>query len=158
MSDTATAQRPTILIVEDDDNLRNIVGFRLEKAGYHIIDVDDGQKALEHLRKADLVLLNLGLPRISGLDIIRHMRSSGIYTPILVISGNQDMFDEVEKYDIVEIIPKPFDMPYLLDRVEKALKLNHKLEVLEQKAVSLTSTIDSALMALQVNGFIGHGI
>src|SRR5215475_11310924 len=109
------APAPTVLIVEDDDGNRLLLRRFLENEGYRIIEADDGPSAL-HLLGAppDLVVLDLGLPGLDGLDVLgRARRNSGI--PILVLTGRDQVPSKLDAFaaGADDYMVKPFSLPEL---------------------------------------------
>ena len=86
----------TILVVDDDPAIRQVVGFALAKAGFHIVEAADGLEALVVFgREAPvLVILDINMPELSGTDVCRRIRSSSS-TPIVFVSSNDDEIDRV---------------------------------------------------------------
>lgn len=125
------ASRPRILIIEDERDLTDVLSYNLQREGYDPIVAHDGQ---EGLRKAqtilpDLVILDLMLPTMSGLDICRELRS-GERTreiPILILTAKAEETDQVVGFSMGadDYVPKPFSVKVLLSRI-KALQRRHE--------------------------------
>jgi two-component system KDP operon response regulator KdpE len=114
-----------VLIVEDDGPTRQVLGRELAAAGYRTIEAEDGRTALERFaaRRPDLVLLDLGLPDVDGLQVIGAIRREAA-TPIVILSGR---FEEREKVDALErgaddYVTKPFGVAELRARIRVALR------------------------------------
>jgi two-component system KDP operon response regulator KdpE len=105
---------PTLLLVEDDDATRAAVRRDLVARGYRVDDVPDGSTALARwgARRPDVVLLDLGLPDLDGLTIIRRIRREAT-TPILVLSARGAEATKVEALELGadDYVTKPFSMP-----------------------------------------------
>jgi two-component system, OmpR family, KDP operon response regulator KdpE len=116
---------PTLLLVEDDDATRAAVRRDLVARGYRVDDVPDGSTALARwdARRPDVVLLDLGLPDLDGLTIIRRIRREGT-TPILVLSarGAEDTKVEALELGADDYITKPFGIAELHARLQAALR------------------------------------
>jgi two-component system copper resistance phosphate regulon response regulator CusR len=120
-----------ILVIEDDRTVGQYVVRGLEEHGYHAELVPDG---LEALRKAsqgsfDLVILDLRLPGLSGLDVLRTLRDRGVTTPILVLTA-QDAVDfkvQALRSGADDYVTKPFAFEELLARVEALGRRPHQL-------------------------------
>ena len=114
-----------ILIVEDDANIRKLVSVNLEKRGYKVLAANDGNQAMLLFRQYsfDLVLLDLVLPGISGVDVCTWIRSRSD-TPIIVLSGLKDEALKVTALDAGadDYITKPFGHEELLARVRAVLR------------------------------------
>ena len=120
-----SAPGATVLIVEDDDEARAVLVRELGSRGYRIQEAPDGRAALERWEQGrpDVVLLDLGLPDIDGLDIIRRFRRDAM-TPIVILSGR---FAEREKVEALErgaddYVTKPFGLDELHARLRVALR------------------------------------
>jgi DNA-binding response OmpR family regulator len=113
----------TVLIVEDEEAVRELEKFILEQYGYDVMEARDGLEGLAkaEFRKPDLILLDLMMPDVSGGrmfdEMKRHPTTSGI--PIVVVTGKPDaheMFDDEIGPD--NVIMKPFEADTLLDRIK----------------------------------------
>ena len=117
--------RPTVLVVEDDPTTLRAVSAGLEGHGYAVVGAMDGEDALRAWERGrpDLVLLDLGLPGISGMDVIRRMRRDAP-TPILILSARDQERDKVEALDLGadDYVTKPFGMAELQSRVHALLR------------------------------------
>src|SRR6266545_779210 len=116
----------TILVIDDDESLRDTIGVMLEQDGFRAVLVDNGitgyEKAL--VLKPDLILVDLRLPGMSGVEICKQVRSAHVRTPIIVLSA---LGDEVDKVLLLEIgaddyIVKPFGTRELLARIRAVLR------------------------------------
>jgi two-component system, OmpR family, KDP operon response regulator KdpE len=93
--------------------------------GYQVIDAPDGKAALERLADGpDLIILDLGLPDIPGLELLRRMRETGVAVPIIVLSSRGDEVAKVQALDLGadDYVTKPFGMKELLARMRTALR------------------------------------
>jgi two-component system, OmpR family, KDP operon response regulator KdpE len=94
--------------------------------GYRVIEAEDGAQALDEVRRSspDLLVLDLGLPRVGGLEVIRRLRHDGRTTPIIVLSSREDEAGKVEALDLGadDYVTKPFGMDELLARIRAALR------------------------------------
>lgn len=87
-----------LLLVEDEPSLRESVARKLHRAGYETDDCGDGETALEMLaaEQYDLVLLDLNLPRVDGMTVLRTLRKTDLETPVLILSARSEIADKVE--------------------------------------------------------------
>lgn len=115
----------TVLVVEDDDEVRSVLVRELGSRGYRVQEATDGTSALERWEasRPDVVLLDLGLPDIDGLDVIRRIRRDAM-TPIVILSAR---FAEREKVEALErgaddFVTKPFGLDELHARLRVALR------------------------------------
>ena len=125
--------RETILVVEDDDQLRRSVKRILEAAGYQIVTAADGLEALEALRQTagvQLVFSDLVMPRLGGPALYDAARREGHTTPFLFASGYSDPARAANLDPAVPLLHKPWTEPDLLERIRNIL--DHKREALQQ--------------------------
>ncbi|SDX01237.1 two-component system, OmpR family, response regulator [Ruegeria halocynthiae] len=114
-----------ILVVDDDPRLRELVSITLERAGYQTITARDGQMALTHaLREApDLVVLDVGLPELDGLEVCRRLRARSDI-PILFLTARDDEIDRILGLELGadDYVTKPFSPRELVARIKAILK------------------------------------
>ncbi|MDQ2104222.1 response regulator [Azospirillum isscasi] len=119
-----------VLVVDDEPPIRRFLRTTLSAQGYDIAEAEDGAKALEEVRRRppDLLVLDLGLPGVGGLEVIRRLRGDGVATPIIVLSSRADEAGKVEALDLGadDYVTKPFGMDELLARIRAALR--HRLQ------------------------------
>jgi two-component system alkaline phosphatase synthesis response regulator PhoP len=115
-----------VLVVEDEPGLVLTLSDRLRSEGHEVEVATDGDTAFEAARAGsfDLVILDLALPRRSGLDVCRDLRREGVDTPILMLTARADLTDKVVglKLGADDYLTKPFEMIELLARVEALLR------------------------------------
>jgi len=115
-----------ILLVEDDRTLRQALAYNLEREGYAVTSAVDGEQALSAGRSGghDLIILDLMLPALSGLEVLRLLRSEGLTTPVIILSAKGEELDRVVglKVGADDYVAKPFSRPELLARVEAVLR------------------------------------
>ncbi len=116
---------PRILVVDDDSHIRDVICFALEKAGMTTTVARDGLQALDAFkqRQADLVVLDIGMPEMDGLEVCRQIRKSS-EVPILFLSARDDEIDRVLGLEIGgdDYVTKPFSPRELVARVNVILK------------------------------------
>jgi len=119
-----------ILIVDDEIPIRRFLRTSLSAQGFQVLEAEDGKSALDLLRRhqIDLLILDLGLPDMDGLEIIGRLRQSRSTVPILVLSSRGDEEGKVNALDMGadDYVTKPFGMDELLARVRAALR--HKIQ------------------------------
>ena len=119
-----------ILVVDDEPPIRKLLRTGLSAQGYEVLDAPNGKAALELLAgKPDLVILDLGLPDIDGLELLRRIRHLQSSLPIVVLSSRGDEAGKVAALDLGadDYVTKPFGMDELLARMRAALR--HQLQV-----------------------------
>jgi two-component system alkaline phosphatase synthesis response regulator PhoP len=118
--------RRRLLLVEDDTTLRQALSFNLTREGYEVAAVGDGEAALEAARneRLDLILLDVMLPGMSGVEVLRVLRRDGVSTPVIILSAKGAEIDRVVglKIGADDYISKPFSRPELLARIEAVLR------------------------------------
>ena len=119
------ATRPVVLVVEDDHETRAALARELVGRGYQVVEAEDGRTALSRweARRPDVVLLDLGLPDMDGLKIVRRIRREAT-TPIVILSGR---YEEREKVEALELgaddyVTKPFGVDELNARLRVTLR------------------------------------
>lgn len=114
----------TVLLVEDDPAIAEPLARALGREGYEVRSHGTGKGALEALNGVDLVVLDLGLPDIDGLDVARSIRSQGLALPILILTARTDEVDLVVGLDAGadDYVTKPFRLAELLARVRALLR------------------------------------
>lgn len=119
---------PSLLIVDDDPDLRAFLEGELAAEGYCCELVASGQAALLAIRRQswDLVVLDWGLPDFSGVEVCGRMRSSGITIPVLMLTAHDDVAERVQALDAGadDYLTKPFSIAELLARVRAQLRRN----------------------------------
>lgn len=124
----------TILIVEDEQNIVDILSFNLSREGYDTLEAYDGptglQLALE--QNPSLILLDIMLPGMDGFDVCRKVRESGATTPILMLTAREEEADKVLGLELGadDYITKPFSMRELLARVKANIRRISMLPVM----------------------------
>lgn len=116
---------PRILVVDDDSHIRDVICFALEKAGMTTTVARDGLQALDAFRQggADLVVLDIGMPEMDGLEVCRQIRKSSD-VPILFLSARDDEIDRILGLEIGgdDYVTKPFSPRELVARVNVILR------------------------------------
>ncbi|QPK81683.1 response regulator transcription factor [Schaalia sp. ZJ405] len=135
----------TVLLVEDDPAISEPLARALGREGYEVRAHGTGRGALGELEGADLVVLDLGLPDIDGLDVAREIRSDGNPVPILILTARTDEVDMVVGLDAGadDYVTKPFRLAELLARV-RALLRRHGPEVSDTDLVAQDVRVDVA--------------
>jgi two-component system KDP operon response regulator KdpE len=125
-----------VLVIDDEPPIRKLLRMGLGTQGYQILDAPNGKTALELIaQKPDLVILDLGLPDMSGLDLLRMLRERNESVPIVVLSSRDDETAKVQALDLGadDYVTKPFGMDELLARIRAALR--HQLQVQGERPI-----------------------
>ena len=126
-----------ILIVDDEPPIRRFLRTTLAAQDYRVEEAADGEAALDFLKRnpVDLVVLDLGLPGIDGLEVVRSLRDGGSTTPIIILSSRDDEAGKVAALDLGadDYVAKPFGMEELSARIRAALR--HRLQQEGEKPV-----------------------
>ena len=142
-----TAAPLKVLVVDDEPPIRKLLRMGLSKQGYDVLEAPNGKAALELLaEKPALVVLDLGLPDIQGLELLRMMRARNEGLPIVVLSSRGDEVGKVEALDLGadDYVTKPFGMDELLARMRAALR--HQLQVHGERPVFRTGDLSVDLV------------
>lgn len=117
-----------ILVAEDEKDLNRIIKKRLEKEDYSIDSCFDGEETLDYLRvgEYDLILLDIMMPKIDGLEIVKRIRSAKITTPVLFLTAKDTVSDKVAGLDAgaEDYLVKPFAFEELLARIRVLTRKN----------------------------------
>src|SRR5580692_5024757 len=114
-----------VLVVDDEPPIRKLLRMGLGTQGYRVIEAADGKAALDLAReKPDLIILDLGLPDMQGLELLRTIRARDDSVPIVVLSSRDDEVAKVQALDLGadDYVTKPFGMEELLARIRAALR------------------------------------
>lgn len=144
-----------LLLIEDDPALYTAMQRSLERAQIKVQICDNGQHALAHWQqlRPDVVLLDLSLPGMDGLDILRHARDAGLQTPVLILTARGTVGDRIVGLNAGadDYLPKPFD----LDELEARLRALHRRAVAPSEAAE-SRTVVGALSYDRAQGAIYH--
>ncbi len=142
-----TAAPLKVLVIDDEPPIRKLLRMGLSTQGYEILDAPNGKAGLELLgQNPDLVILDLGLPDIQGLELLRMIRARRERVPIVVLSSRADEAGKVEALDLGadDYVTKPFGMDELLARMRAALR--HQLQVQGERPIFRTGDLSVDLV------------
>jgi two-component system alkaline phosphatase synthesis response regulator PhoP len=126
-----------ILVVEDDADIANLLRINLEKEGYEVTRAADGREGIQLFNQGsyDLVMLDLMLPLVDGMEVCRHIRNSEDYVPVMMLTAKSEDANKVAGLEIGadDYITKPFSIAEVLARVKA---LGRRVEKLTQLAQS----------------------
>jgi two-component system response regulator MprA len=121
-----TPKKPTVLVAEDDNEIRTALERILKYEEYEPVTVTDGAAALEAIaeHEPDLIILDVMMPFVDGLTVCRRIRERGDRTPVLMLTARHEISDRVAGLDAGadDYLPKPFDLEELLARIRALLR------------------------------------
>jgi two-component system, OmpR family, response regulator len=117
---------PRILLVDDEQPIQTLLSFPLQRDGYEVVQASDGNEALARFSEQsfDLVVLDLMLPRMDGLEVCKRLRAKGSTVPIIMLTAKSEEIDKVLGLELGadDYITKPFSMREFRSRVKAALR------------------------------------
>jgi DNA-binding response OmpR family regulator len=117
---------PRILLVDDEQPIQTLLSFPLQRDGYEVVQASDGREALARFseQQFDLVVLDLMLPRMDGLEVCKRLRAKGSTVPIIMLTAKSEEIDKVLGLELGadDYITKPFSMREFRSRVKAALR------------------------------------
>ncbi len=145
-----------VLLIEDDIQLNTTVKRFLELKNYDITSILDGEEAINliDLASFDLYIIDINLPNVSGLEIVKYIRKKDITNPIIMITASVEINNFIEAYDngCSEYIKKPFHLKELEIRIENLLQ-NHQSDILK---VTNSITYNFKYEELKIDDVIIH--
>ncbi len=120
----AESQRPTVLVVDDEEDIRDAIAFTLRREGFNVLAAATGHEAIELAQqRPDVVVLDIMLPGIDGLEVLRRLRADS-NVPVLMLSAKGDEIDRVVGLEIGadDYITKPFAMRELVARIRAIVR------------------------------------
>jgi DNA-binding response OmpR family regulator len=120
---TTEAVKKTILVVDDDEQIRESLCKVLRSEGYEVVLAADGQEGIDKFdpEHIDLLLLDLNLPRKGGWDIFERITSINSLLPIIIITGRENQYDMAAAAGAGALMEKPLDVPFLLQTITELL-------------------------------------
>jgi two-component system OmpR family response regulator len=121
----SNAADPTVLLVEDDDDNRELMAEVLESAGYRVVPVESGAEALRAMRDGsiDAVVTDIGLPGVGGLEVARAAKALRPPVPVLVVTGYSERDDvaDAQGKEVDAVLVKPIDPEALVAGIRRIL-------------------------------------
>lgn len=123
-----------VLVVDDEPDVRRTVKLTLTKAGFDVVEAEDGQAGIEAIRSGDnplsvdTIICDMQMPKVNGMEAVAYFREQFPSVPVIVLTGNPDFKDanELFKQGVVEYLTKPIESEKLVEAVKKAAN-NHVL-------------------------------
>ncbi|MBA4537098.1 response regulator transcription factor [Bacillus aquiflavi] len=127
-----------VLVVDDEQSIVTLLSYNLEQAGFKVVTAMDGEagKRMALEQKLDLIILDLMLPKLDGIEVCKELRQQKVSTPILMLTAKDDEFDKVLGLELGadDYMTKPFSPRELVARVKAILRRSHfKQEELENE-------------------------
>ena len=118
-----------VLVVDDEPDVRKVVRMTLEKAGYDVVEAEDGEKAIEAIKKGEhsillnLIITDIRMPNMNGIDVINYYRKEWPSIPLIVLTGfpDLDMAIAMLQHGVVDYLVKPVEAEKLKASVAQAL-------------------------------------
>ena len=155
-----------ILVVDDESRMRKLVGDFLRRDGFTVVEAGDGEEALDMFyadKDIALIILDLMMPKINGLEVLKEIRENDSKIPIIMLTAKGDESDELAGFEsgADEYIAKPFSPKILVARVEAILKRSNIIseeKVVESGGIIInetahTATVDGVEIDLSVKEF-----
>jgi two-component system response regulator ResD len=147
---------PTIVVAEDDSAIRELLTHHLEREGFRVVAVCDGQAALRGARHAaDLLILDIGLPGVDGFDVVRTLRREERAIPIVMLTARSEEIDRVVGFELGadDYVCKPFSPREVVARVRAVLKrAGHAVESAQAHLRYGRLEIDERAREVRVDG------
>jgi len=136
-----------ILIIEDEANIRELISYNLINNNYKVLEAEDGLQGLEMSirEKPDLILLDLMLPGMNGMDLCKELRDRGSKIPIIILTAKNEDIDKVMglEFGADDYMTKPFSVHELIARIKAVLRrAEQKIEVMHISKGDLTINIE----------------
>ena len=152
-----------VLIVEDDSGIADFLQLELEHEGFEVLHAEDGRKALELFESGapDIILLDIMLPKLNGLEVLRRIRKTS-RVPVIMLTARGDTLDKVSGLDsgADDYLAKPFEIEELLARMRAVMRRNEandeplKLRGIELNRNSMEVKINKERIALSKTEYL----
>lgn len=142
-----------VLIVEDDERVRELIALLMRSEGFETVELGDGMEALNYLaasevygrdlRRPDLVIADIHMPNYSGLDLLMGMRESRQRPPVMLVTGikDEEIHEEARKLGAVRVVSKPFDVENFLHAVDECLA-----------SPSVPAEVEAEIVTVEIDG------
>ena len=150
-----SAMTRSVLVVDDDPHIRQLLAFAFEKAGLSVREAGDGEEALAQVARAmpDLVVLDINMPRMDGLEVCRRLRATS-EVPVLFLSSRDEEFDRVLGIELGadDYVVKPFSPREVVARANAILRRTAP----RAATVPAPNTLTKGLLSLDSEGWTAH--
>jgi two-component system, OmpR family, KDP operon response regulator KdpE len=157
---TEATDKIPVLVADDELHIRRLLQTALGAEGFRVIEAKDGSEAIAAIahEKPDAVILDLGLPDIDGLEVIRHVRTQGEMVPIIVLSSRRYERGKVEAFNLGadDYVTKPFGILELVARLRAAIRHRFQVQGSEPVFQSGDLTVDLVRRIVAVRGAEVH--
>lgn len=155
---TIAAMTRTVLLVDDDPHIREVLAFAFDKAGFAVRTAGDGEEAVADAARhtPDLVVLDINMPRMDGLEVCRRLRSTGD-VPVLFLSSRDDEFDRVLGIELGadDYVVKPFSPREVVARANAILRRSARSDA-APAAQPGGATVEKGLLSLDTEGWLAR--
>jgi two-component system, OmpR family, KDP operon response regulator KdpE len=152
----ATSDKTRVLVIDDEPPIRRLLRTSLGAEGFEVLEAGTAEQALAQIAaaKPDIAILDLGLPDLDGLDIIREVRGGGSKMPIIVLSSRDGERGKVEALDLGadDYVTKPFGIAELVARIRTALRHSFQVQGSEPVFTSGNLSVDLIRRIVTVKG------
>ncbi len=153
---TAAGDKTRVLVIDDEPPIRRLLRTSLGAEGFEVLEAETGEEALAMIgaAKPDVAILDLGLPGLDGLDVIRGVRATGSKMPIIVLSSRSGERGKVEALDLGadDYVTKPFGIAELVARIRTALRHSFQAQGSEPVFNSGDLSVDLVRRIVTVKG------
>jgi two-component system, OmpR family, KDP operon response regulator KdpE len=153
---TVAGDKTRVLVIDDEPPIRRLLRTSLGAEGFEVLEAENGEDALVMIgaAKPDVAILDLGLPDLDGLDVIRGVRASGSKMPIIVLSSRAGERGKVEALDLGadDYVTKPFGIAELVARIRTALRHSFQVQGSEPVFHSGDLSVDLVRRIVTVKG------
>jgi DNA-binding NtrC family response regulator len=126
-----TGRAPRVVVAEDDAELRRLLAVKLRKSGYDVVEAVSGERLAQHLlaegglEQTDLILSDIRMPGLSGMDLLAYLHTRGQFPPVVLITafGDWRTHEEAERLGATAVFDKPLDLDDLVGWVRSAVPL-----------------------------------
>lgn len=133
--------RNKILIVDDEEDLREMLNYNLTKSRYEVIEASNGEEALDILgnESVDLVVLDIMMPGKDGYEVCKELRAKGNRVPILFLTAKNDDYDEILGLELGadDYIKKPFNLRTLISRIHTILRRIEERDITQDNMITI---------------------